>query len=71
MSSLIICFRRATVLTFLKNGLKLLMEKAREIILKYGKTEAKVGLRVADRIIVFEALQLMLALNFKVLYTNL
>ena len=71
MSSLIICFRRATVLTFLKNGLKLLMEKAREIIPKYGKTEAKVGLRVADRIIVFEALQLMLALNFKVLYTNL
>ena len=66
MSSLIFCFWRATVLTFLKNGLKLLKDKALEIIPKYGRTEAKVGLRVAERII-FEALQLILALYFKML----
>ena len=51
MSSLIFCFWRATVLTFLKNGLKLLKDKALEIIPKYGRTEAKVGLRAANRII--------------------
>ena len=67
MSSLIFCFWRATVLTFLKNGLKLLKDKALEIIPKYGRTEAKVGLRVAERIIIFEALQLILALYFKML----
>ena len=37
------------------------------IIPKYGRTGAKVGLRVAERIIIFEALQLMLALYFKML----
>ena len=67
MSSLIFCFWIATVLTFLKNGLKLLKNKALEIIPKYGRTEAKVGLRVAERIIIFEALQLILALYFKML----
>ena len=54
MSLLIFCFRRATVLTFLRNGLKLLKDKALEIIPKYGRTEAKVGFRVAERIIIFE-----------------
>ena len=55
MSSLIFYFWRATVLTFLRNGLKLLKDKALEILLKYGRTEAKVGLRVAEKIL-FEAL---------------
>ena len=67
MSSLIFCFWRAAVLTFLENGLKLLKDKALEIILKYGRTEAKVGLRVAERINIFEALQLILALYLKIL----
>ena len=67
MSSLIFCFWRTTVLTFFKNGLKLLKDKALEVIPKYGRTEAKVGLRVAERIIIFEALQLILALYFKML----
>ena len=58
MSSLIFCFWRATVLTFLKNGLKFVKDKALEIIPKYGRTVAKVGLRVAERIIIFEAFQL-------------
>ena len=44
MSSLIFCFWRATVVTFLKNVLKLLKDKALQIILKYGRTEEKVGL---------------------------
>ena len=43
MSLLIFHFWIATVLAFLKNGLKLLKDKALEIILKYGRTEAKVG----------------------------
>ena len=51
MSSLIFCFWRATVLTFLKNDFKLLKDKALEIIPKYGRTKAKVGLRAANRII--------------------
>ena len=67
MSLLIFRFWTATVFTFLKNGLKLLKDKALEIIPKYGRTEAKVGLRVAERIIIFEALQLILALYFKML----
>ena len=67
MSSLIFCFWRATVLTFLKNGWKLLKDKSLEIIPKYGRTEAKVGLRVGERIIIFETLQLILALYFKML----
>ena len=54
MSSLIFCFWRTTVLTFFKNGLKLLKDKTLEIIPKYGRTEAKVGFRVAERIIIFE-----------------
>ena len=53
MPSLIICFWRATVLTFVKNGSKLLEDKALETIPKYGRTEAKVGLRAAERIIIF------------------
>ena len=44
MSSLIFCFWRATVVTFLKNVLKLLKDKALEIIPKYGRTEENVGL---------------------------
>ena len=67
MSLLIFRFWTATVLTFLKNGLKLLKDKALEIIPKYGRTEAKVGLKVAERIIIFEALQLILALYFKMM----
>ena len=50
-----------------KNGLKLLKGKALEIMPKYGRTEAKIGLRVAERIIILEALQLILALYFKIL----
>ena len=42
----------------------MLKDKALEIIPKYGKAEAKVGPRVAERMI-FEALQLILALYFK------
>ena len=51
MSSLIFCFWRATVAAFLKNGLRLLREKAMEIIPKYGRTKAKVGLRAVNRTI--------------------
>ena len=67
MSSLISCFWRATVLTFLKNGLKLVKDKGLEFKPKCGRTEGKFGLRVAERIIIFEALQLVLALYFKML----
>ena len=67
MSSLILCFWRATALTFLKHGLKLPKDKALAIITKYEKTEAKVGLRAVERIIIFEALQLILVLYFKML----
>ena len=49
----------------------LLKDKALEIIPKYGRTEAKVGLRVAERIIIFEALQLILALSFEMLSVEL
>ena len=57
MSLLIFCFWRATVSPCcFKNGLKLLKDKALEIIPKYGRTEVKVCLRVAKRII-FETLQ--------------
>ena len=66
MSLLIFCFWRAPVFTFVKNGLKLLKDKALEITPKYRRTEAKVGLRVAERII-FETLQLILVLYFKML----
>ena len=45
----------------------MLKDKALEIIPKYGRTEAKVGLRVAERIIIFGALQLILAFYFKML----
>ena len=41
MSLLIFRFLTATVLTFLKKGLKLLKDKALKIIPKYGKTEEK------------------------------
>ena len=51
MSSLIFCFWRATVVGFLKNGIRLLKVKALEIIPKYGGTEAKAGFKAADRII--------------------
>ena len=51
MPSLIFCFWRAIVPAILKNGLRLLKEKVLEIIPKYGRTEAKLGLRVVDRII--------------------
>ena len=40
-----------TVLAILKNDLRLLKDKPLEIIPKYGRTEAKVGLRAANRII--------------------
>ena len=51
----LLIFHFWTVLTFSKNGLKLLKDKAMEIIPKYGRTEKhKVGLRVAERIIIFE-----------------
>ena len=51
MSSLIFCFWRATVPAILKNGLKLLKEKALKMKPKFGRTEAKVGLRAVSRII--------------------
>ena len=51
MFPLIFCFWRATVLILLRSGLKLLKNKALEIIPKYGRSEAKVGLRAANRII--------------------
>ena len=54
-----------SVLTFLKNNLKLLKDKAVEIIPKYGRTEVKVGFRVAK--IIFETLRLILVLYFKIL----
>ena len=41
MSLLILSFWIATVLTFLKNDLKLLRDKALKIIPKYGRTEAQ------------------------------
>ena len=41
MSSLMFRFSTATVLTFLKNGLKLLKDKALKIVPTYGKTEAQ------------------------------
>ena len=71
MSLLIFSFWRATVLTFLKNSLNWLKYKALEMIPKYGRTEAKVGLRVAERIIIFGTLQLILALCFKMLSAEL
>ena len=43
MSSLIICFWRAAVLTFLKNGLKLLEDKALEIIMEGLKQKLALG----------------------------
>ena len=51
MSSLIFCFWRATVPAVLINDLRFLNEKALGIIPKYGRTEAKVDLRVVSRII--------------------
>ena len=65
ISSLIICFLRATVLTFLKNGLKLFKDKALETIPKYRRTGAKVGLGVRKRIIILETLRLIIVLYFK------
>ena len=41
MSLLIFRFWKATVITFLKNGLKLLKDEAMEIILNYGRTETQ------------------------------
>ena len=41
MSLLMFRFWTATVLTFLKNDLKLPKEKARELIPKYERTEAE------------------------------
>ena len=56
MSLLIFRFSTVTVLTFLKSCLKLLKDKAPEIIPKCGSTEAQswCNLRVAERIIIFE-----------------
>ena len=45
-----ILFLDSHVLTFLKNGLKLLKDKALEIIPKYGKTEAGLGSRKNNNI---------------------
>ena len=65
ISLLLFCFWRATVLTFLKNGLKLLNYKALEIIPKNGRIGAKVDLRVTERIVILKTLQLILALYFR------
>ena len=51
MILLIFRFWTATVLTFLRNGLKLLKDKELEIIPNYGRNGAQ---RVAERIIIFE-----------------
>ena len=61
-----ILFLESHSLYSFKKCLKLLKDKVLEIIPKYGRTEVKVGRRVAERII-FEALQLILALYFKML----
>ena len=45
----------------------MLKDKTLNIITKYGITEAKVDLRVAERMKIFESLQLILALYFKIL----
>ena len=50
----------------MKDGLKLLKNEALEVIPKYGRTEGKVRPKVAERII-YETLQLILALYFKML----
>ena len=52
---------------FFKNWLKVLKDEALEIIPKYGRTEVKVDLRVVERIIIFETLQLIVAFYFKML----
>ena len=54
MSLLIFYFWTAAVLTFLRKGLKLLKDKSREIIPKYGELKQKPGLSIAKRIIIFE-----------------
>ena len=54
MYLLIFRFWTATDLTFLKNVLKLLKDKALEIIPKYGRTKHEVSLTVVERIIIFE-----------------
>ena len=54
MSLLIFRFWIATVLTLLKNGLKLLKDKALEIIPTYGRTKHKADFRVSERITIFE-----------------
>ena len=41
MSLLIFRCWKATVFSFLKNGLKLLKDKVLEVISKYGRTEAR------------------------------
>ena len=41
MSLLMFCFWTARILTFLKNGLNLLKDKALEIIPEYGRTKAQ------------------------------
>ena len=54
MSLLTFCFWTATVFTFLKNDLKLLKDKVLEIILNMEELKHKVGLRLAERTIIFE-----------------
>ena len=69
-------FWAATVLTFLKNSLELLKEKAIKMIPKHERTKAQISLGVAERTIyekehifkykiIFETLQLTFALYFK------
>ena len=66
MSLLIFRFWKATVITFLKNGLKLLKDEAMEIILNYGRTETQSwpqGSRKNNTI--WKTRQLIFALHFK------
>ena len=54
MSLLIFRFWTATVLTLFKIGVKLLKDKALEIIPNMEELKHKVDLRVGERIIIFE-----------------
>ena len=55
MALLIFRFWTVTLFIFLKNSLKFHKDKALEIMPKYGRElKHKVGLRVAERIIIFQ-----------------
>ena len=65
MSLLIFRFGAVAVVTFLRNGLKLHKENHWKLYLIMEELEHKFGLRVAERIIIFENTLINLALHFK------